>query len=132
MFSPSRKSYQRRRQNTNILQSGKVLPQFEPAASRIGGNGCRRRPVRMSGHHDKRPANALIAKAVEICEAKGVRYLTYGNFHYGNKGIDRLLEFKIRNGFEAILMPRFYVPLTLKGALCMRLRLHRGLLGILP
>jgi hypothetical protein len=81
---------------------------------------------------DKRPANALVAKAVELCEAKGVKYLTYGMFNYGNKGDNPLREFKVRNGFSERLVPRFYVPLTMKGALCMRVGLHRGVGGVLP
>ena len=83
-------------------------------------------------HSDKRPANALIAKAVELSEAKGVRCLTYGLYNYGNKQNSPLREFKTRNGFQEVLTPRFYVPLTRWGQLCMRLKLHRGLLGILP
>jgi len=85
-----------------------------------------------ASHNDKRPANALIAKAVEVCEAKKVSYLTYGMFRYGNKRDNPLLSFKTRNGFEEMLVPRFYVPLTKWGALCLRAKLHRGLLGILP
>ena len=85
-----------------------------------------------ASHSDKRPANALIAKAIEICEAKGVSYLTYGMFSYGNKRDSSLLSFKTRNGFKEILVPRFYIPLTPWGALCLKLKLHRGLLGVLP
>ena len=85
-----------------------------------------------ASHDDKRPANALVAKAVELCAAKGVSYLTYGMFNYGNKHDSPLREFKIRNGFGEVLVPRFYVPLTGWGALCMKLQLHRGALGILP
>jgi hypothetical protein len=85
-----------------------------------------------ASHDDKRPANALIAKGIELCAAKGVSYVTYGLFNYGNKHDSPLREFKIRNGFAEILVPRFYVPLTSLGALCMKLKLHRGLLGILP
>lgn len=83
-------------------------------------------------HFDKRPANALLAKAVEICSTRRINYLTYGNFNYGNKRDDPLREFKIRNGFEEMLVPRFYVPLTPWGAICVELKLYRGLLGILP
>ena len=74
----------------------------------------------------------MLAKAVEVCEAKKVSYLTYGMFRYGNKRDNPLLSFKTRNGFEEMLVPRFYVPLTKWGALCLRAKLHRGLLGILP
>jgi hypothetical protein len=85
-----------------------------------------------TSHYDKRPANALVAKAVELCEAKKVRYLTYGLFNYGNKRDNPLREFKSRNGFEEVLTPRFYIPLTTWGMLCMKLKFHRGLLGVLP
>jgi hypothetical protein len=85
-----------------------------------------------ASHLDKRPANALIAKAVELCEAKGASYLTYGMFNYGNKRDSPLREFKIRNGFEEVLLPRFYVPITSWGKLCLKAKLHHGLLEILP
>lgn len=84
------------------------------------------------GHQDKRPANALLAKAMEVCESKGISYVTYGGFSYGNKGEDSLLEFKMRHGFQEVLVPRYYVPLTTKGAAWRRLRLYRGITGILP
>jgi hypothetical protein len=83
-------------------------------------------------HDDKRPANAMLAKAVELCAAKGVSHITYGLFNYGNKHDSPLREFKIRNGFDEILVPRYYVPLTTWGATCIKLNLHRGPLGILP
>ena len=85
-----------------------------------------------ASQYDKRPANALIAKAVEICETKGVSYLIYGKFRYGNKSQSSLLEFKLRNGFEEFLVPRYYIPLNTRGSVCLRLNLHRGLIGILP
>lgn len=85
-----------------------------------------------ASHSDKRPANALVAKAVGLCEEKGMSYLTYGLFNYGKKRESPLREFKIRNGFKEILIPRFYVPLTKWGSICMKAGLHRGLLRILP
>ncbi len=83
-------------------------------------------------HFDKRPANALMAKAVEVCKSRGISYITYGLYNYGNKRDNSLREFKVRNGFKEILMPRFFVPLTQWGKLCMKVKLHRGLVGILP
>jgi hypothetical protein len=83
-------------------------------------------------HQEKRPANALLNKAVELCAANGLSHLTYGKFTYGNKGDSSLTEFKTRHGFEEVLVPRYYVPLTKLGAIYTRLRLYRGLLGILP
>ena len=81
---------------------------------------------------DMRPANAMLAKAIEQCEARGVSCVTYGLFNYGNKKDTPLREFKVRNGFGEILIPRYYVPLTTWGAVCVRTKLYRGLIGILP
>jgi hypothetical protein len=83
-------------------------------------------------HADKRPANALLAKAVELCEAKGIGYLVYGKLNYGNKRESSLRDFKVRHGFEEMLLPRYYVPLTWWGALSVKLGLHQGLIGMLP
>jgi hypothetical protein len=85
-----------------------------------------------ASHKDKRPANALLAKAIELCDAKGITCLTYGMFNYGNKHESPLREFKERNGFQEVLVPRYYIPLTFRGAVCLKMGLHRGLLGILP
>ena len=82
--------------------------------------------------YDKRPANALITKAVEHCLHKGLSYLVYGMYVYGNKRSTSLVEFKKRNGFDEISVPHFYVPLTVKGNIAITLNLHRGLFGILP
>ena len=82
--------------------------------------------------YDKRPANALIAKAVENCEASGKSYLIYGKYAYGNKTSSPLTEYKRRSGFERICFPRYYIPLNLKGKIVIKLGLHRGLLGLLP
>ena len=85
-----------------------------------------------SAHFDKRPMNALIAKAVEICQEKGISYLVYSKFTYGNKMQSQIAEFKRRNGFVQMNFPRYFIPLTFKGKLALRFKLHRGLLGILP
>jgi hypothetical protein len=83
-------------------------------------------------HYDKRPANALIANAVAICEEEKKRYLVYCKYTYGNDESSPLAEFKRRNGFCKLVVPRYYVPLTLKGKLAIHFRLHLGLRNILP
>jgi hypothetical protein len=88
--------------------------------------------ISMNEHYDKRPTNALIAKAAEVCEQKGISHLIYTKFVYGNKRQSSLLEFKRRNGFEQVNFPRYYVPLTLRGEVFVRLRLYRGLSGLIP
>ena len=88
--------------------------------------------ISMNEHYDKRPMNALIAKAAEVCEQKGISHLIYGKFIYGNKRQSSLVEFKRRNGFEQVNFPRYYIPLTLKGKIFVRLRLYRGFNGLIP
>lgn len=78
-------------------------------------------------HRDKALNNALIAKAVEICEKKKIPYFVYYNW-----GDSTLAEFKRRNGFEKADLPRYYIPLTLWGKIILNLHLHRGIVGILP
>jgi hypothetical protein len=78
-------------------------------------------------HRDKAPNNALIAKAVEICETKGIPYLVYAEWSKGGLG-----DFKQQNGFEKFDLPRYYVPLTARGAAGLRLGLHKGIAGIIP
>jgi hypothetical protein len=83
-------------------------------------------------HFERRPTNALIAKAVEICAQRGVAYLTYAKYAYGNKATSSLSEFKRRHGFEQVRFPRYYVPLTLKGTIATKLKLYRGIKEMLP
>jgi hypothetical protein len=85
-----------------------------------------------NAHYDKRPINALIAKAVEVCVSKGAGYFVYDQYVYGNKTQSSLIELKRRNGFEPIQFPRYFVPLTWKGKLAVSLRLYRGAVGLLP
>ena len=70
----------------------------------------------MKRHFDKRPNNALIAKAVEICATEGKSHFIYGSYVYYDPN-SSLTEFKRRNGFEPVALPRYFIPLTLKGKL---------------
>jgi hypothetical protein len=76
---------------------------------------------------DLYPNNALIAKAVEICAKRGIPNLCY--LFWGD---DSLTEFKRRCGFENVRVPRYFVPLTLKGRLAMAAGLHHGILSAVP
>jgi hypothetical protein len=82
-------------------------------------------------HRDKRPMNALIARAVELCASKGCSHLVYGSYRYA-QGADSVTAFKHRNGFEEVLVPRYYVPLTTTGRLALCLRIHRGARELVP
>ncbi len=88
--------------------------------------------VSMEAHTDKRPTNALLAKAVEICCEKRATHMVYGKYVYGKKENSPVTEFKRRNGFERLSFPRYYIPLTAVGSLAIRCRLHRGLAQLVP
>ena len=72
-------------------------------------------------YRDLAPTNALLAKAVERCADKGFPYLVYAYWLD-----DSLGDFKRSNGFQKFDLPRYYVPLTSKGKLALRLSLQRG------
>src|SRR5215467_1400563 len=76
-------------------------------------------------YRDKAPTNALVMQAVRSCADRGITHLTYANFAYGKKTRSSLSDFKERNGFQRVDLPRHYVPLTRWGAVAFRLSLHR-------
>jgi len=88
--------------------------------------------VSLIGHRDKAPTNALVAKAVDICSAKHLSHFIYSKFTYGKKGDDNLSEFKRSNGFQKIDIPKYFIPLTMKGRIVLALGLHRPLTNFLP
>jgi hypothetical protein len=97
----------------------------------VGTTGTITQILSRKEHFDKRPNNALIAKAIEVCEAEGKSHFIYGSFVYHDPN-SSLTEFKRRNGFEAVQLPRYYVPLTFKGRVALKLGLHRGIARNLP
>lgn len=78
-------------------------------------------------HRDKSPQNALIAKAVEVCEAKKIPYLVYAMWPRGT-----LADFKRNNAFEKVDLPRYYIPLTMKGMIALKFHLHHDIAELLP
>jgi hypothetical protein len=83
-------------------------------------------------HRDKAPTNALVAQAVRSCADRNIPYLVYSNFSYGKKERSGLSDFKERNGFERIQLPRYYVSLTPVGRIALRLGLHHRVLDYVP
>lgn len=79
-------------------------------------------------HWDKAVNNALVAKAIEVCAAQQVNWLMYGRM--GNHpSLDR---FKLNNGFTRLALARYYVPLTWKGSVAVKLGLYREFKDALP
>lgn len=78
-------------------------------------------------HRDKAPMNGMIAKTVDICGARRIPYLVY--YMWRRAGHQ---DFQESTGFERIPIPEYFVPLTAKGAIALRLGLHRGMRGLIP
>ena len=83
-------------------------------------------------HRDKAPTNALVAQAVRSCADRGISYLVYQSYSYGDKQADGLMKFKEVNGFKRFDIPRYYVPVTLLGRVGYRWGLHRRLVDHIP
>jgi hypothetical protein len=78
-------------------------------------------------YRDKATNNALVAKAVQLCERSKLPYLVYFFWDAGS-----LVEFKRRCGFEEVRVPRYWIPLTTRGQLALNFGLHRGWKKVLP
>lgn len=88
--------------------------------------------ISMLKARDKAPTNALVAHAVRSCADRNVPYLCYAQFAYGTKTRSSLSDFKERNGFQRVDIPRYYVPLTKWGATAFSMGLHHKLIDRLP
>ena len=83
--------------------------------------------ISMIAHRDKAPTDALITKAVELCAENKISYLHYGLWTCGGFG-----KFKENHAFECHEVPRYFVPLTAKGQVMLKLGLHRKFVDQLP
>lgn len=82
----------------------------------------------MQKHWDKAVNNALVAKTIEFCANSHVEWIMYGRM--GNH--PTLDKFKESNGFTKLQLTRYFIPLTGKGRLAIKLRLNRELKDSLP
>ena len=83
-------------------------------------------------YRTKAPNNALVDAAVKFCCQQKTPFLVYGEFDWGKRGSLGLTEFKKENGFQKILLPRYYVPLTLVGRFILATGLENGLTERMP
>jgi hypothetical protein len=88
--------------------------------------------VSLLEYRDKSPTNALIRQAVRSCADRGISNLAYSKFSYGTKVRSSLSDFKERNGFRRVDIPRYYAPLTRWGALAFNMKLHQRLSERVP
>jgi hypothetical protein len=78
-------------------------------------------------HRDKSPTVALVAKAVDVCAARGLKYLLYNYWTNDSLGV-----FKSRVGFRECRLPRYLVPLSRRGMFALRTGAHRDLKEWMP
>jgi hypothetical protein len=79
-------------------------------------------------HWDKSVNNALMAKAVEFCANNHIEWVMYGRM-----GSHPTLDsFKESNGFKKFPLTRYFLPLTYRGKLAIKLKMHRELKDTLP
>jgi len=83
-------------------------------------------------YRDKAPTNALVAQAVRSCAERNIPHLVYSKFAYGKKNRSSLSDFKERNGFQKVDIPRYYVPLSPWGSAALAMGLHHRLVDRLP
>lgn len=77
--------------------------------------------VSLIKQRDKAPNNALIAEGVKRCSKRGINFIIYEKMGY-LPGLD---SFKKQNGFREFVTPRYYVPLSWKGMLAIKLGIHK-------
>jgi hypothetical protein len=92
-----------------------------------GKTGMLMNIVAKNSHRNKAPSNALIAKSVELCAARQLTHLAYGSWR--GRGLQ---DFKVANGFQRYQVPRYFVPLTMRGTMALGLRLHLKPVDYLP
>lgn len=83
--------------------------------------------ISMVSHRSKAPTNALIATAVERCTTLGIPLLHYGTWSRRSMG-----DFKKHHGFTRVEVPRYYIPLNVRGAIALKCGLHRPMIDRIP
>jgi hypothetical protein len=83
--------------------------------------------ISMVSHRDKSPTNALLGKVIELCAERGIHYLQYGIWSRRSLG-----EFKKHQGFALVEIPRYFMPLNLRGRIALSLKLNRSFVDFIP
>jgi hypothetical protein len=111
---------------------GKLIGFVKLVADETGTQAATMNILSMVSQRDKAPTNALIAQAVRWCSEREISFLVYSRFSYGGKGQSTMIDFKERNGFQRVDVPRYYVPLTHLGRAAFHLGLHHRFVDRLP
>jgi hypothetical protein len=128
-----------RRENSSYLERSEFIGAYLQGELigfikmvRVGSSARIMQILSMNRHFDKNVTNALVTAAMERCSQLGIEYFIYGQYIYGKKNNSSVTEFKRRNGFRQVLLPRYYIPLTLRGRAALATGIHRGVGNLLP
>ncbi|MDR2719263.1 MAG: hypothetical protein LBC03_00440 [Nitrososphaerota archaeon] len=80
---------------------------------------------------DRAVNNVMLAKAVEICAKNNHKWLMYGRMGKGSNH-PTLDKFKENNGFVRYPLNRYYVALSKKGKIAVKLGLHKQFKDTIP
>lgn len=112
--------------------SGKLIGFIKLVVDDTGTQAGMMHIISMLQARDKAPTNALVAQAVRSCAERNIPHLVYSRFAYGKKTQSSLSDFKERNGFQRVDIPRYYVPLTSWGKIALSMGLHHKVTDHLP
>src|SRR6266478_6174177 len=112
--------------------SGKLIGFIKLVVDDTGTQAGMMHIISMLQARDKAPTNALVAHAVRSCAERKIPHLVYSKFAYGKKTQSSLSDFKERNGFQRVDIPRYYVPLTSWGKIALSMGLHHKVTDHLP
>jgi len=112
--------------------SGKLIGFIKLVIDDSGTQAGMMHIISMLQARDKAPTNALVAYAVRSCADRHIPHLVYSKFAYGKKAESSLSDFKERNGFQRVDIPRYYVPLTSWGKMALSMGLHHKVMDRLP
>ena len=112
--------------------SGKLIGFIKLVIDDTGKQAGMMHIISMLRARDKAPTNALVAYAVRSCAERHIPHLVYSKFAYGKKTQSSLADFKERNAFQQVNIPRYYLPLTKWGAAAFSMGLHHRLIDRLP
>jgi hypothetical protein len=82
-------------------------------------------------HWDKAINNVILSKAVEVCAERGHEWLMYGRMGKGSSH-PSLDKFKENNGFVRYSLNRYYVMLSRRGEIAVKLGLHKQFKDKIP
>jgi hypothetical protein len=83
--------------------------------------------ISMISHRNKLINDALFAKTVAVCDDIKIKYITYSRWRRSSHA-----DFLRRHGFEKMILPRYYVPVSSVGKIALLFNLHKEIKDRIP